>query len=56
MSWYCLLCGSSCDGEPFALFNRLVKTALALDNATCCAFDAYQVAEADIVGGDIVAL
>jgi hypothetical protein len=33
-----------------------VEAALALDNATCCAFDADQVAEADVVGGDVVAL
>jgi hypothetical protein len=56
MSWYCLLYGSSCDGEPFALLNRLAVAALALDNATCCAFDAYQVTEADVIGGDVVAL
>jgi hypothetical protein len=36
--------------------TRHFKNGLALDNATGSAFDADQVTETDVVGGDVVAL
>jgi hypothetical protein len=56
MSRYCLLCGPVCDGKPHGIVISGYDVVLALDNATSSAFDAYQVTEADVVGGDVVAL
>ncbi len=41
-----------CTAEILPVFQY----GLALNNATCSALDVHQVAEADVVGSDVVAL